>query len=85
MMGSINTGIVTTATEDVENSMTQAVSHGLLTTEAWVHAEVTPCGICSRQSGTGTGYFPNYSIFPVNIIPLWFSILISHAGDEQTA
>jgi hypothetical protein len=36
--------------------------------EAQVHAWVSPCGICGRQSGTGTGFFQVFG-FPVSIIP----------------
>jgi hypothetical protein len=32
--------------------------------EAWVHTPVSPCGICGRQSGNGTGFSPSSSIFP---------------------
>jgi hypothetical protein len=59
--------------------MAQVVSCQPLTTEAWV----SPCGICSEQSGTGTGFSVSSSVFPVNIIPPWLSILIYHLGDEQ--
>jgi hypothetical protein len=62
--------------------MAQAVSRRPLTAEARVRARVSICGICG-QRGTGTGFSPNISVFPVNIILPWLSILIYHLGDEQ--
>jgi hypothetical protein len=44
--------------------MAQVVSRRPLTAEAWVRAWVNPCGICSGQSGTGTGFSPSSSVFP---------------------
>jgi hypothetical protein len=35
-----------------------------LTTEVWVHASVSPCGVCGGQSGTVTGYSLSSSVFP---------------------
>jgi hypothetical protein len=54
-----------------------------LTAEAWVRDRVSPHEICAGQSGTGTGFSPNSSVFPVNIIPPWLSTLIHHIRDEQ--
>jgi hypothetical protein len=39
--------------------MAQAVSRRPLTAEARVRAWVSPCGICSGQSGTGTRLSPS--------------------------
>jgi hypothetical protein len=50
--------------------MAQAVSRRPLTAEARIRSQFSPCGICSGQSGTGTGFFPRalrYS--PVSFIP----------------
>jgi hypothetical protein len=44
--------------------MAQAVSHRPLTAESRVRALVNPCGICSEQSGTGTGFSQSSSVFP---------------------
>jgi hypothetical protein len=43
--------------------MAQAVSCRPLTAET----RVGPCGICGGQSGTGTGFFPEYFGFPLSI------------------
>jgi hypothetical protein len=47
--------------------MAQAVSRRPLTAEAWVRFRLGPCGICGGQSGTGTGFSPSTSVFPLSI------------------
>jgi hypothetical protein len=49
-------------------TIAQTVSRRLLTAEARIRAPVRPCVICDVQSGTGTGFSPNLSVSPVNII-----------------
>jgi hypothetical protein len=63
--------------------MAQAVSRRPLTEEARVRARVSARGICGGQSGTGTDFSPTFSVFLVNIIPPWLSMLIRHLEDEQ--
>jgi hypothetical protein len=43
--------------------MAEAVSCWPLTVEAQVHTWVNPCSICGGQSGTGTGFSLNSSVF----------------------
>jgi hypothetical protein len=44
--------------------MAEVVSCCSLTVEAWVCAWVSPCGICGRQSDTGTGFSLSSLVFP---------------------
>jgi hypothetical protein len=58
--------------------MAHVASRRPLTAEARVRARVNPCGICGRQSGTGTGFSLSSSVFPCQyIIPPSLSKLIS--------
>jgi hypothetical protein len=50
--------------------MAQVVSRRPLTAEAQVRVWVSQCGICSGQSGTGTGFIRVLRLSSVNIIPL---------------
>jgi len=43
--------------------MTRAVSRRSLTAEARVRFQVDACEICGGQSGTGSGFPPNTSVF----------------------
>jgi hypothetical protein len=54
-----------------DRAMAQAVSRRPLTAVARICTRVNLCGICGRQSSTGTGFSPSYSVFPVNIISLF--------------
>jgi hypothetical protein len=47
--------------------MAQAVSRWPVIAEALFQSRVSPCGICDGQSGTGTGFFPEYFGFPSSI------------------
>jgi hypothetical protein len=47
--------------------MAQVISRRPLTAESRVRARVNPCGICGGQSGTGTGFPPSSSVFPLSI------------------
>jgi hypothetical protein len=42
----------------------QAVSRRILTAEAVVRSQGSPCAICGGGSGTGTGFSPSPSVFP---------------------
>jgi hypothetical protein len=53
---------------DMGSAMAQAVSRRPLTAEARVRSRVCPSGICGEQSGTGTGFFPEYFGFPLSIL-----------------
>ena len=44
--------------------MAQKVSRRLLTAEAWVRFQVSSCGICGGQSGTGTDFYLSTSVLP---------------------
>jgi hypothetical protein len=47
--------------------MAQAVSRRPLTAESRVRSRVGTCGICGGQSGTGTGFLPEYFGFSLSI------------------
>jgi hypothetical protein len=58
--------------------MGQVVSLRPLTAEARVRAQINPCGICGRQSGTGIGFSPSSSVFPCQcIIPRHCDLVVS--------
>jgi hypothetical protein len=48
-------------------AMAQAVSRRPVTAEARVRSRVSPCRICGGQSGTGTGFFPEYFGCPLSV------------------
>jgi hypothetical protein len=63
--------------------MAQVVSRWPLTAEARVRVQVSPCGICGGQSGSGHRIPPAFfGVSPANIIPPWLSNLL-YLGDEQ--
>jgi hypothetical protein len=50
-------------------ALAQSVSHRLVTAEARVRSQVSPCGVCSGQSGNETGFYRVFRFPPVTIIP----------------
>jgi hypothetical protein len=44
--------------------MAQSVSRQPPAAEAWVRSRTSACGNCCGQSGNGTGFSPNTSVFP---------------------
>jgi hypothetical protein len=48
----------------IGRAMAQAVSRRPPTAEVRVGSQVSPCGICGGQSGTGTGFSTSSSVFP---------------------
>jgi hypothetical protein len=50
--------------DELGRAMAQAVSRRLPTAEARVRSQVSQCGICGGQSGTGTVFSPSTSFFP---------------------
>lgn len=50
--------------------MVQSLSLWLLTAEALVHFQASPCGIYGRRSGFGIGFLQVLRSSPVSIIPL---------------
>jgi hypothetical protein len=69
-----------------DRAVFQAVSRRLLTAEARIRAEVSPCGICGGQSATGTGFSPMNSVFhcQYHYISAPY-LLMYHLEDGQTA
>jgi hypothetical protein len=47
--------------------------------EAWVHSQVTSCGICGEQSDTGISFTLSTLVFPCELF-LQFSVLVSRGG-----
>jgi hypothetical protein len=47
--------------------MVQAVGRRPLNPEPRFRSRVSPSGICGGQTGTGTGFFPEYYSFPMSI------------------
>jgi hypothetical protein len=60
--------------------MDEMVNRWPFTAEARVRTLVNPYGICSEQSGTGTGFLRVLWLSPVSIIPPSLSILIYNLG-----
>jgi hypothetical protein len=66
--------------------MVQEVSRRPFTAGFRVRARVNPYGNCGGQSGTKAVFCPSSSVYPVNIIPPSFYILIymTYGRDGQT-
>jgi hypothetical protein len=50
--------------ESSGRAMGRAVSRRPPTADARVQSQVSPCGLCDGQSGTGTGFSQSTSVFP---------------------
>jgi hypothetical protein len=48
-------------------AIAQVGSRQSLTAKTRVRAQVSPCGICSEHSGTGTGFSPEFFRFPLSL------------------
>jgi hypothetical protein len=57
--------------------MAQMVSHQPFTTESWVCARVSPCGVCGGHVALGQVFHQVLWFSPISIIPPWLSILAS--------
>jgi hypothetical protein len=68
--------LLLTYVEYIGRAIAQAVNRLFLTEEDGVRALVSPCGICSGQSGSRTGFSQSSSVCPISIISPRFSILI---------
>ena len=55
--------------------MAQAVSRRPLNAEAQFRSQTSSCQVFGGQSGTGTGFSPSSSVFPVSII---LPIILTH-------
>jgi hypothetical protein len=60
-------------------------SRWTLIAEDRIRALVSPCGIVSGQSGTGTSFGPSYLVFPSQYHSTVPSILICYLGNERKA
>jgi hypothetical protein len=62
-------------------AMAQVARCWPVTVETQICARFSLCGICGGRSGIGTCFPLEFFTFPVNIFPLWLSILIYCLGD----
>jgi hypothetical protein len=58
----------------ISRGVTQTVSRWCHTAEAWVRTQISACGICGGQRGTGTHFMRVLWLSPVSTIPLLFHI-----------
>jgi hypothetical protein len=63
--------------------MAHAVSRRHLIAEAWFRFGISPRENSAGQSGTRIGFLRVLLVSPVDIIPLWLSIIIYHLRKEQ--
>jgi hypothetical protein len=67
----------------IDHAMAQAVSRRPLTAESRVRSRVIHVGFVVDKGALEQGFLQVLRVFPVNIIPPSFSILIYRLRDEQ--
>jgi hypothetical protein len=68
----------------IGRAIAQSVSHQLLTAEAVVRTQGSPCGICRAHGGTEWGFFPSFSVVPLqHHSTVALRSLMYHLGDGQ--
>jgi hypothetical protein len=59
--------------------MGPVIRHWTLTEKTQVRSQASPCGICSRWSHMGTGFYPSISVFPCQYNSINASYSLTHS------